>query len=482
MVAGRTCTAYCSEVFFLEANSFAKGIMLYIDGPCLFFSDLTNVIADEAALKVGIDCKGASGLRPCAMCKNVMLKGSDVASRDASGYLVEMTTTDIDRFDWCSDQDMFDATDLLQRSMPGMGVGAFKALQMSSGLNFNPRGVLADVPLRPFSRPASSWTWDPMHCMFSNGIVSFEVHLLLQHMRRDTPFGWGDIEAFCKSDWRFPNYIKNKGRAVHEVFKKSREESCRESFKAGATELLLAFPLLLLFGELFLAANMVAEMDSLRKLGRVIYEAQEAKFGRGDAGRLLHAIQQHFAAFVLVYSDDEVKPKHHYMCHLPRQLQRDKFLIDTFALERKHYDVKKLADHTDNTREFEVSVLSRVHLAELRAHASIDDTVALRGRQAYYVPLQGRVADGLEGYGLRFHTGDIVFRDGSAFLVRGAIQFDGCDTAELLVQALQLTERISEMSAKFMTQAGLFRCGARGLRPASCWTTDDGELFTVVGC
>ena len=110
--------------------------MLYIDRPCLFFSQLTNVIADEAALKLGIDCKGSSGLRPCPMCKHVLLRGSDVASRDATGYLVELTCPDIDRFDWSSDQDLWGATDLLQRSKPVMGVGAFKHLQKSCGLKF----------------------------------------------------------------------------------------------------------------------------------------------------------------------------------------------------------------------------------------------------------------------------------------------------------------------------------------------------------
>ena len=168
---------------FLENDSFEHGVVVNVDGPCLLFARLSNVIADEAALKLGLNCKGASGLRPCPACKNVMLRDSDVAGRDETGYLVEITCSDGGRFDLASDQDLFDVADLLQRSRGTMRVGAFKKLEMSTGFNHNERGVLADTELRPHSRPASSLTFDPMHCIWSNGIVSVEVHCLLQQMR-----------------------------------------------------------------------------------------------------------------------------------------------------------------------------------------------------------------------------------------------------------------------------------------------------------
>ena len=282
---------------FLGADSFQNGVVVHTRGPRFIFARLSNVIADEAALKLGLDCKGASGLRPCPMCKNVMLKGSEVANRDRTGYLVEITCSDMDRFDWASDRDLFDVADLLQSSRGTMGVGAFKQLEMSTGFNHNERGILADTELRPFLRPASSFTFDPMHCLWSNGIVSVEVHCFLQRLREQTQFSWRDIQMFCKADWQFPSFCRAKGRCIHEVFNEVRERFSKYAFKAGATEMLVVLPLLLHFGETWVAAALPREIESLRALAVVAHETQEAKFQRGDLGRMTAAITHHFALF-----------------------------------------------------------------------------------------------------------------------------------------------------------------------------------------
>ena len=437
------------------------------------------MIADEAAIKQVLDCKGASGIRCCPSCKNVVAKDSDLAERDATGYLVEVTCSDTSRFDHASDTDMFQIADLLERSRGTLGIGAFKQLEISTGFNFNPLGLLADKELRPYSRPASSLTWDPMHCLWSNGIVGFEVHNLLQRMVSTTSFTWSDLEMFCKSDWKFPAFCRAKGRSIYEVFNENRQRACKDNFKAGATELLLALPLLLLFGELFLVAKLPREMACLRALCDVAHEAQEAKFGRGDVGKFASSIQKHFAEFRSVYSDDSVKPKHHYTCHLPAQLQRDRFLLDAFTLERKHQSVKSAASNTDNIEDYEVSVLSRIHIDELRCQSELACKPGLRGKQARCLPLQATIADGLECSGLRFCSGDVVLRGDSALLIRGAIHIDG-GQIELLATPLQFRRRLSAMAAEWMQLPGLFRCSPRDIRYASCWT-DDGEKFTILG-
>ena len=59
-----------------------------------------------------------------------------------------------------------------------MGVGAFGRLEMNAGFNHNPDGLLADLLLRPHVRPTSSLTYDPMHCLWFNGVVGVELHCL----------------------------------------------------------------------------------------------------------------------------------------------------------------------------------------------------------------------------------------------------------------------------------------------------------------
>lgn len=464
---------------FLETENYSVGIVLHLDAPCLFFAQLSNVIADEAALKQYLDSKGSSGLRSCTACKNVLSRASDVASRDNSGYLVEVTCTDTSRFDLASDADMFEVADLLIRSRDTMGATAFRQLEMSIGFNLNRLGLLADVELRPHSRPASSMTWDPMHCWWSNGIVAFEIHEFLNRMKATTSFGWSDIETFCKSDWQFPFFCRAKGRAIYEVFNEARERSCHESFKAGATEAILVLPLLLFFGELFLVQQLPREVACLRALCDVAHEAQEAKFGRGDPGKLAASIRKHFDEYQRTYPDANVKPKHHYSCHLPDQLRRDRFLLDAFTLERKHQAVKTASSSTDNTSDYEVSVLCRIHLDELRSHSELDCKPGLRGKQARCWPLQATIADGLEWSGLRFHSGDVLFVGAFAIFVRGAILTDG-GNLELLVTPLQLGRRISSFAAEWKRQPGVFRYPLRDVRPASCWTVD-GDNFTILG-
>ena len=63
-----------------------------------------------------------------------MIRGSGVASRDASGYLVEYTCSDLCKLDWAGDKDIWEAIDLLLQSRGTMGVGAFDRLENKLGL------------------------------------------------------------------------------------------------------------------------------------------------------------------------------------------------------------------------------------------------------------------------------------------------------------------------------------------------------------
>jgi len=113
-----------------------------------------------------------------------------------------------------------------------------------------------------------------------------------------------------------------------------------------------------------------------------------------------------------------IKPKHHYVCHLPGQLRSNSFLLGAFTLERKHQEVKAAASNTDNTIEFEMSSLARVHVAELRQQAKLECDDGLRGARARHEPLAAHVADSLEFRGLRIHANDIVFSEDEPLPVR----------------------------------------------------------------
>ena len=464
---------------FIGPDSFENGLVVDVGGAShLLFARLSNIIADESALKDALCCKGAAGIRPCPCCNNVIKKDTDIVNRDTTGYLVELTCSDAGKFDLASDRDLFDITDLLQRSKGTMGVGAFKDLEKSCGFNHNEHGLLADVELRAHLRPASVLTFDPMHCLWSNGATTFEVHLFMKRMVAKTKFGWQDLEGFCRADWQFPSFCRSKGKAIYEVFNTTREKASKESFKTGATDLLLVFPLLLYFAEMFVASQLPSEMQSLRAMSDLIHESHEAKFGRGDPRRISVAASRHLELFRRTYGDEQVHPKHHYVFHLPKQLDRDGWLMDAFSLERKHQEVKRSASHTDNTSDFEASVLGRQHLDELREQASIDIAVSLAVKSARCEPLGAQVADGLFCRGLRLYSGDVVFKQRSALLVCGAALFDSGDI-ELLVRPLVLGKRLYPSVSMWKSPGCLARCEPIGFRLASCWSIT-GDEYTVL--
>ena len=160
-------------------------------------------------------------------------------------------------------------------------------------------------------------------------------------------------------------------------------------------------------------------------------------------------------------------------------MARDGFVLDAFTLERKHQQVKTAASNTDNTADYEISVLSRVHIDELRTQADDRAMAGLQGPRARCEPLGGTIADGLDCKGLRLHSGDVVFRGSSPLFVSGAIHLHEGEF-QLFVQSFSLVRRLFPMAAEWKQQPGIYRCGLQGIRPAACWALD-GLTFTILG-
>ena len=75
----------------------------------------------------------------------------------------------------------------------------------------------------------------------------------------------------------------------------------------------------------------------------------------------------------IAYGSGYIKPKHHWMMDIPRQLVRDRCVLDAFVIERTHQVVKGIATHVDNTHLYERSVLAGV---TTKAFQASDDKLA----------------------------------------------------------------------------------------------------------
>lgn len=229
--------------FFGDWN-FADGVEL---GDFYTRATLSNVLADEAALKGIWSCKGSAGVKPCVCCKNVISKNSSVVDYLDASYFVTVEHNVFSDFDLSKDSDVWESVDHLAAQLPLLRNAAFEELQKCIGFAHNPDGLLLDRRLREHVKPISCNTWDFMHTYLQGGVASVEVHLFLSSCKKKIGLSFSHVLLFCQADWRFQN--STILTSLKHVFSEEREACTKESFKGGASELLSALPILAHFAD-----------------------------------------------------------------------------------------------------------------------------------------------------------------------------------------------------------------------------------------
>ena len=464
------------------------GVLLRLpSGPQILVAQLTNMLADESALKSVWGSKGAAALLPCFLCKNLTTRQLD--RHDSSAYLRDLSCHDIGQFDLATNADVWEKVDHLKSIAGNSTKAQVERMEKAFGLSHSPEGVLADLDLRRVVQPITVHSYDSMHVALSNGIASFEIHAFL---RRGQAAGvtLEALHSFLAADWVFPAHLKNKGRSVPNVFTPARQGS-GDHFKAAASEVLLIIPVLRYFAVTVLLPTglMREEIQSLLAMCKVVDELQALKRGKGSADAVEAAVSEHLRAFGIAYCD-EFKPKHHFAIHLASQIRRDGgILMDAFVLERKHQMVKICAEHTDNTVSYEKSVLCRAVLQQLR---DLQDpgwsSFGLQGRILPFPELRASLgvaeavaSQQLVAHGVRIAAGDIVQVDSDLLRV---------ETCALLDQRLFFIAR--KLTCLKVVAAKIWRCRVQEplllvdcaiFRPqhVSCWTTGvDGDTVVLL--
>ena len=223
---------------------FTAGVVVKIDDePELLFASLANVLGDEAALKAVWGAKGASGMKPCMLCKNLVMKGNEVASSATEDYLVTITCSEVSRFDRCSDNDIWQLVDYMAAQEGVRSRASFDDLQKCAGIRHLPTGLLLNVPLRQMVRPTMT-TYDSMHCYFGHGVAALELHLFLDTCKKAIGLTFKDLRGFLAADWQWPKFKRHGAGGLAAVFSDARENCTHEAFKGMASEVLMVFPLI----------------------------------------------------------------------------------------------------------------------------------------------------------------------------------------------------------------------------------------------
>jgi len=230
------------------AGFLTAGVPLLIAGVHrLLFARLANMLSDGDGLRSGLDWRGATSLKPCFKHLNVLMKGSGLAHL-RPGF-VDIACCDRTMLrKWTSDK-VFRAVDLLEgahrRVQDGrMTKAAYRDLEMATGLNRNPEGILASRALRPHF-DVDCVTYDWVHTVLQHGVLNVEVE---QMMLLFAPFGVTRqvVQTFLRDEaWSFPNYSEKKSRALHRIFDEHRESKKKPTIiKCTSSELLGVYGLL----------------------------------------------------------------------------------------------------------------------------------------------------------------------------------------------------------------------------------------------
>ena len=368
------CMARLYRRWFIDEALSDRGVLLDLSlvggGSLNIYLAAGPLIADGEALRAVWNSKGAAGKMPCPLCKNII---NDDEAAAGSEYLEPLSCPDPRRFDLASDADLWEKADSLQAQKDRLSRSAFEQLQKAYGISFAPEGLLWDMELRRHVRPRSILSFDAMHCVLSNGIAQNETALLFAALHRHH-IGWGELRLFVSASWQTSRACGSPAQ-LRESVSAIREKICKDSggFKSGASEMLMLLPLVEHFLDTIIVPRGLCgrEVESFRALARVQRCIRQAKEGERGANELEQAIGQHLTAFLRAYGP-QVKPKNHYLLHLPLQVARDGVLFDAFVGERKHIALKKAAEVVRNTAQFERTTLFRCLASQLVAVSEPD--------------------------------------------------------------------------------------------------------------
>lgn len=426
--------------YFYSPSDFRLGISLsHNDQILLVFATISLLVADEAALKSIWEFKGASGTLPCFFCKNVVLHRSDLHLNDSSGTLVSHAESDCSKLLLHTDESLRAVARMLGAQKDLLTRAAFEKLEQSVGLNHRPDGLLCDPTFASLT-PISSTVYDWMHCYVVAGVFNVEVgHLLdrlhshgVSHVAIHTFFG----------NLKYPHSISSRGVSGQKCFQKKIDTG--DNFKCSASEALSIYSPL----RYFLMSIRCDPGSDLQKaiasyfcLASVLDRLRKSMKGLIDPNKLLELIVKHTCYFKRAYSEDAITPKFHFCLHLPSMLNTHGMLISCFVMERKHKEVKRVANNLSNTHGwFESNILETVtqmHLQDLaddcymppltaslvKAHPAGPDLTAIVRNS---LDVTGEVQTSKTAFFSSYQqcsVNDVVLYDAGASLGVGQVQF-----------------------------------------------------------
>lgn len=449
---------FLRQLFFGPAGFATAGVPIVIDGTTyILYARLKVLISDGDGLRSALCWNGASSIKPCIRHWNVLKRDTDLSSR-LDGYC-EVSCHDPAQFKYSSEK-LTQSVELVaaahRRWKAGLASdGLYERIVKTEGFHYVEGGLPFDEELRDRLDLWSAVRIDWVHSAMQEGALTIECHAFIGSWE---PLGhdYQSVERFFKLPWRFPKQFQRKGRELHRVFSRFRQNSdgVHDKLRANAAECLGMYALLRHYADSRVGhppelVNERASFDAICEVIDLIQMAKKQLISTKAAGRSMQRklktwLQRHKIA----YGTGKIKPKFHWMFDVAEQLMLDDLVHDQFIIERLHLLIKAIADRIDNLRSFESSVLAGALNSQIyNARQLKAECLMHKGEATVPFLPDAIISDDIEVCGMHVSVDDLVFRGDDLGKVLACAKEH--DMFYVLVRLLRCVGRTGSASARW---------------------------------
>ena len=365
-------TSIACNAFFDNVDMQRVGVRLSLHGgsEMHIFACLGCFLADEPALKEMLSCKGHSGTKPCCLCINCVLHKqprSEHGLHDRSDYAVSMVETPLARFKLHTDESLRATVAKLHSYKGTVGTGHFAALEQIYGFTYCKHTVLLQEHLNIRAVRAVMFDWT--HGYLCDGLGDEELGSCMKHFRMEgSPCSYEELGKYVEA-WSFPKQWGNLNRVFNPTA--NANNLAKGKFSSTASELATLAPVLFLYFSRVCAHRHAGDerfqthIRSMIAVLQVILMLMAMRTGSLTAETLAVAIVGHVNLYKAAYGVDAMRPKHHYVLHLPMMFKRWGMLVGTLVCERKHRVIKRYTKGRLNLTEWDRGSIEEVTVHQL---------------------------------------------------------------------------------------------------------------------
>lgn len=360
---------FVRRMFLSTSGVGTEGAVLHVRGKqYLLYARWSLLVCDGDGWRQCIESKGASGVRCCPLCSNVVSRADLVPH---GHNLVTCACSDMSKCELLTPASLMALIRSLYADeaayLAGRMTKARRDMRLTAA-GFVPtlHGIWSDPAVAECIKPTETLCMDWVHNCLQDGVFSDELE---HYMDSNDDAGMESLTRFLGLGWRFagrshngtvPAFITNLRKAF-------AAKSMRGHTRPTATEQLNVVSLLRLWAS--------DHVDSVGKRAfaavcALVHGIQRAKYlaAMNHAALLplakevakLHA--DYVSAAIAARGPDASSgfAKQHWLGHIAAQLVRDGGVYDTFPIERLHRRVKAHAKPICNTTDFERTIVQRV--------------------------------------------------------------------------------------------------------------------------